>query len=313
MANIDWNRARAFLATAEAGSLSAAARKLGLTQPTLSRQVAAFEAELGVTLFERVGRTLVLTETGASLLEHVRRMGEAAVAMTLSASGYAQAIEGRVSISATDAYAAYILPEIVERIRRDAPQITLVINACNSLSDLRRREADIAIRHVRPDEEGLIGRLVRETAAGFYASRSWVARNGRPDSVEDIASYDLIGYGDTETFAEFMQGIGVHAVDDGFRLVSENSVAVWEMVKRGLGIGLMIREIADRTEDVVELFPDAPPVRVPVWLVAHRELRTSRRVRLVYEILAEELATARSGADDAPATTQLPTVTGSPS
>jgi len=289
MISLDWNRARAFLATAEAGSLSAAARELGLTQPTLSRQVAALETELGVTLFERVGKKLVLTETGNGLLEHVRSMGEAAVAMTLAASGRASAIEGRVSISATDAYAAYILPEIVERIRREAPQVTVVIVSCNSLSDLRRREADIAIRHVRPDEESLIGRLVRETAAGFYASRSWVARNGRPGSLEDIAPCDLIGYGETEQFVEFLQGVGVPAVDHGFRLVSENSVAVWEMVKRGLGIGLMIREIALRTEGVVELFPDAQVAKVPVWLVTHRELRTSRRIRLVHEILAEEL------------------------
>lgn len=241
-------------------------------------------------MFERVGKKLVLTETGAGLVEHARAMGQAAVAMTFAASGRAQAIEGRVSISATDAYAAYILPEIVERIRREAPRIALVIISCNSLSDLRRREADIAIRHVRPEEDGLIGKLVREGTAHFYASQSWVARNGRPRSVEDIAPCDLIGYEETERFAEFMRGVGVRVAEDGFRLVSENSVAVWEMVKRGLGIGVMSREVAGRTDGVVELFPDAEAIRFPVWVVTHRELRTSRRIRLVYEILAEDLA-----------------------
>lgn len=140
MITIDWNRTRAFLATAEAGSLSAAARKLELTQPTLSRQVAALEAELGVTLFERIGKRLVLTKAGESLLEYARAMGEAAVAMTFAATGRAEAIEGRVTVSATDAYAAYTLPEIVERIRKEAPQVTLVIVSSNSLSDLQRRE-----------------------------------------------------------------------------------------------------------------------------------------------------------------------------
>lgn len=297
MTNIDWNRARAFLATAEAGSLSAAARRLGLTQPTLSRQVAALEADLDVTLFERVGKKLALTETGESLLEHVRAMGEAAMAMTFAASGRAQAIEGRVSVSATDGYAAYILPEIVERIRREAPQITLVIVSSNSLSDLRRREADIAIRHVRPEEDGLIGKMVHESEARFYASPSWIARHGQPARVEEIAPHDLIGYEETERFVEFMRGIGVRAAEEGFRLVSENSVVVWEMVKRGLGIGLMSSEIARRTEGVVELFPGSEPARFPVWLVTHRELRTSRRIRLVYEILAEELA--RCGKEEA--------------
>lgn len=285
---MDWNRAQAFLATAEAGSLSAAARQLGLTQPTLSRQVAALEAELDATLFERVGKKLVLTETGMSLLEHARAMGEAANALTLTASGHTQAIEGRVSISASDAYAAYILPDIAERIRNEAPQITLVIISRNSLSDLRRREADIAIRHVRPAEDGLVGKLVRESTANFYASQSWLARNKRPKSMADIAQH-LIGFEDTERFAQFMRGIGIPATEEGFRLVSENSVVVWEMVKRGLGIGTMMREIAERTTGVVELFPETEAAKVPVWLVTHRELRTSRRIRVVYDILAEEL------------------------
>lgn len=295
MNRIDWNRARAFLATAGSGSLSAAARELGLTQPTLSRQVAALEEELGVTLFERVGKKLVLTPTGESLLGHVRTMGEAATAMTVAASGSAQEIEGRVSISATDAYAAYLLPDIVERIRREAPQITIVIVSQNSLSDLRRREADIAIRHVRPDEDGLIGKLVCESTAHFYASRSWLARNGRPASIAEIAPQDLIAYEEIERFAEFMRGVGVRASADDFRMVSENSVVVWESVKRGLGICIMSREIAGRTEGVVDLFPDFEAPRFPVWLVTHRELRTSRRIRLIYEILADELAQAIRG------------------
>jgi DNA-binding transcriptional LysR family regulator len=237
----------------------------------------------------------VLTETGGTLLEHVRTMGEAALAMALAASGRAQTIEGRVSISATDAYAAYILPGIVEHIRREAPQVTLAIVSCNTLSDLRRREADIAIRHVRPEEDDLVGKLVQQSAARFYASQSWVARNGCPGSVRDIAPDDLIGFEDTERFAEHLRGIGVRATGDGFRLVSGNSVVVWELVKRGLGIGAMLREIADRSEGVVDLFPDAEPIEVPVWLVTHRELRTSRRIRLVFDILADELARLGAG------------------
>lgn len=289
MTSLDWNRVRAFLATAEAGSLSAAAPRLGLTQPTLSRQVAALEAELGVTLFERVGKRLVLTETGAGLVEHAKLMGEGAAGLASAASGRSQEISGRVSVSATDSYAAYILPEIIARLAHEAPQIRLVVVAANTLSDLRRREADIAIRHVRPQEDGLIARQVGESCAPLYASPDWIARHGAPQSVADIPPDQFIGYDDTEEFAAQMRGIGLHPPDQGFRLVSKNSVVVWEMVRRGLGVCLMSREVGARTQGVVELIPGFEPPRFPIWLVAHRELRTSRRLRFVFELLAEDL------------------------
>lgn len=289
METMDWNRARAFLATAEAGSLSAAARALGLTQPTLSRQVAALEEELGLTLFERVGKRLVLTETGAELLAHARAMGEAAAELAFAATGRAEAAGGRVTISAADTYAAYLLPEIVARIRREAPEITVVVVSSNSLSDLRRREADVAIRHVRPEEEGLIGRLLCESTAHIYASEAWLERKGRPESIGAIESTDLLGLDDAERFAEFMRAVGARADADALRVLSSDSVVVWEMVKRGLGVSPMSREIAERTEGVVDLFPGFEVARFPIWLVTHRELRTSRRIRRVFEILTDEL------------------------
>lgn len=292
MNDFDWNLARAFHATAKAGSLSAAARDLGLTQPTLSRQVAEFESRLGVTLFERIGKRLVLTETGRSLVAHGRAMGDAAEALALAASGHAEAIEGRVTLSATDAYCAYILPEICAHIREVAPQITLVVVSTDAISDLRRREADIAIRHVRPNEPDLIGRQIRESTGYFYATSAWVARNGMPVDAADLNPNDLVGYGDAARFAAFMQDIGLRVTAESFRLISESSVAGWEMVKRGLGIGAMMREIAERTPDLVQVLSKVPLPRFPVWLVTHRELHTSRRIRLVFDILAEELREA---------------------
>ncbi len=286
---MDWNHLRAFHATATAGSLSGAARQLGLTQPTLSRQVVALEAELGVALFERVGRKLVLTETGADLLAHIKVMGEAAEAVGLAASGCAQEISGRVSISATDTYAAYILPRIVERIRLEAPQLTIAIVASNELSNLHRREADIAIRHIGPDRPGLVGQHLRDTRADFYASEEWVARNGLPQTQGDLARAELIGFEDAARYAGYLQEIGIPAREGDFRLLSSSSVAIWEMVRRGMGVAPMLREIASRTAGVVRLLPDAKPIEVPIWLVTHQELQAAPRIRLVHAILAEEL------------------------
>lgn len=288
--NIDWNLARAFLMTAEAGSLSAAARLMGLTQPTLSRQVAELEVQLGVTLYERIGKRLVLTEAGHGLLEHVRAMSEAADAMALAASGRSQAIEGRVRISATDGYSAYVLPELVERIRNEVPEVTIDLISSDSISDLRKREADIAIRFLRPDADELIGKLVRESTAHLYASKAWVKHKGLPPSPGAIASKDIVGFSEPELCAEYMRSVGVQAAADEFRLISDNAVVAWEMIKRGLGVGFMMREIADRTAGVVQLFPNAPPIPVPVWLVTHRELRTSRRIRAVFDLLANAFA-----------------------
>ncbi|MCJ7598755.1 MAG: LysR family transcriptional regulator, partial [Methyloceanibacter sp.] len=138
----DWNQARAFLATVEEGSLSAAARALGMTQPTLGRQVAALEQELGVVLFERVGRGLTLTPNGLELVDHVRAMRDAASQVSLTASGQSQTIEGSVCISASEAVAAYQLPPILAKLRDIAPGIEVEVVASTAVSDLRRREAD---------------------------------------------------------------------------------------------------------------------------------------------------------------------------
>ena len=286
---MDWNHIRAFHATAVAGSLSAAARQLALTQPTLSRQVAALEADLGVTLFERRGRKLVLTQTGMELLDHIRIMGDAADTLVLAASGRAQEIGGRVCISATDTCSAYILPEIVARIRSEVPQITIAIVASNEFSDLHRGEADIAIRHVRPERPGLVGRHICDTEAGFFASEDWVARNGLPERPADLANAGLMGFEDPR-FSSFLREIGIPIDKADFRIVSESAVVIWEMVKRGMGVAVMLREVAERTPGVVNLLPEMAPIPVPIWLVTHQELQSSPRIRLVQAIVAEELA-----------------------
>jgi DNA-binding transcriptional LysR family regulator len=288
---LDWNLARAFCATAEAGSLSAAARQLRLTQPTLSRQVAALEAALGVTLFERVGKALVITATGLELLEHAQAMAASADAMALAAAGTVQDVEGQVSISASEAVAVYILPEIVARIRKEAPRVTVGVVVSNAISDLRRREADIAIRHVRPTEPEVIGRLVGETTAHFYAAQTWIARQGAPTGLEDLGEADLLGFAPVQRFTAHLKALGVPAAAGRFRIVSENAVAMLEMARHGLGIVAMMRDIAESMPELVRLLPDLPGTPIPIWLVTHRELRTSRRVRVVYDILADALGT----------------------
>ena len=286
----DWNQLRAFLETAEAGSLSAAARRLGLTQPTLSRQVAAIEQQLGVTLFERVGKRMALTGAGLALLEPVRAMGAAAQALALAAGGQSQDVEGVVCISASEAVAAWLLPDLLARLREQAPGIVVEVVATDTLSDLRRREADIAVRHVRPEQPDLIGRLLREATAGFYASAAWVRRHGHPRTAAQAAQHAFVGGDRAGRYLEYLRGHGLPLGAANIVCHAESSVTSWALVRAGLGIGAMMDEIAARQPDIVRVLDEVPPVRFPIWLVTHRELRTARRIRVVFDLLAEALA-----------------------
>lgn len=290
MNTLDWNQLRAFLETADTGSLSAAARKLGLTQPTLSRQVAAIEQRMGVTLFERVGKAMALTPTGLDLLEHARAMGAAAEALSLAATGRSQAVGGVVSVSATDMVAAALLPPLVRQLREREPGIAIEVIATNAMSDLQRREADIAIRHVKPEQPDLIARLVREATAHFYASTDWVGTHGHPRTAQDAAQLPFVGSDRNGQYLAFLRMQGLPLSEANLSCYADHSVAHWALVQQGLGIGAMMDEIARATPGVVRVLDEVPPVRFPIWLVTHRELRTARRIRVVFEALAQGLA-----------------------
>lgn len=290
MDKLDWNQLKAFLETAETGSLSAAARKLGLTQPTLSRQVAAIETRLGVTLFERVGKSMALTPTGLDLLEHARAMGAAAEALGLAATGRSQALDGVVSVSATDAVASYLLPPLVKRLREQEPGIAIEVIASNALSDLMRREADIAIRHVKPVQPDLIARLIREAEAHFYASKDWVKRHGHPRTAKDATHLPFVGADRSGQFLGYLRQHGLPVSEANFSCYVDHSVAHWALVRGGMGIGAMMTEIGGTTPGIVRVLDEVAPVRFPIWLVTHRELRTSRRIRVVFDALAQGLA-----------------------
>ena len=290
MDKVDWNQLRAFLETAETGSLSAAARKLGQSQPTLSRQVAALELALGVTLFERVGKTMALTTTGQELLGHARVMGAAAHELGLAATGRSEEVSGVVSVATSDAVAAYLMPKILLQIREAAPGIQVEVVASDGFSDLLRREADIAIRHVRPEQPELIGRLVRHSSACFYASESWVREHGLPRTAEEAVQHDFIGMDRAGHYLQHMRSKGLQLSSANFRSYADNSVTYWEMVRQGLGIGAIMEEIARETPGMVRVLEDVSPFQLPIWLVTHRELRTARRIRIVFDLLAEILA-----------------------
>ena len=288
--SFDWNQIRAFLATAEEGSLSAAARALGSTQPTVGRQISGLEADLGVTLFERAGRSLVMTGAARDLLEHVQAMGDAASRVSMVAAGQSEEVAGRVVITASDLLAAGYLPKVLRRLREEAPGIIVDIVASNRIENLTRRDADIAIRHVQPEQSDLIARRLPDASAGYYAATSYLDRYGRPETVAELEHHSFIGPRDTGQMLAFLTGQGVTVLPERFRANSDSAVVMWEMMRAGLGILVGPVEFAPDTTGIERVLPEAPPIRFPVWLATHRELRTSRRIRIVFDLLAEALA-----------------------
>ncbi len=285
----DWTRVRAFLVTAEEGSFSAAGRALGMAQPTVGRQVAALEEELDVVLFERVGHGLALTQTGLSLLEHARGMGEAATRLSLIAAGQSVSLEGIVIISASQIDAMYTLPTIIAHLRTVHPGIEVEIVATNDASDLARREADIAIRSFRPTQPDLLARKVRERFARLYATPDYLEAIGNPSTADELSRGQFLGFDRGDALIKGLGALGLSLTPASFPIITENQLVQWELAKRGAGICIMVEEIGDAEPLVRRALPDFPPFPMATWLTTHRELSTSRRLRVVFDLLLEGL------------------------
>lgn len=291
----DWNRMRAFLVTAEEGSLSAAARALNSSQPTVGRQVSALEDELDVALFERIGSRLELTPGGLELVQHARAMCEAASRASLAASGRSQTLEGSVRLSVGELFASHVLPPIIEKLRAQEPGIEIV--ASNDASDLRRREADIAFRSQRPgraelnpDQPDLIAKKVGDLASRLYAAPAYLERLGRPRTMADLSGADFIDFDDSGAYRAYLNTLGFELTRRNFPVRTQSHGAQWGLAKSGVGLVTTLEMIGDADPQMERVLPDFTIMRA-MWLVTHRELKTSRRIRRVFDFLYAELKT----------------------
>ena len=288
--NFDWNRARAFLVAAEEGSLSAAARALETTQPTIGRQIAALERELGVTLFERMAHGLELTESGLQLLASVRLMGQSATEFSLRASGQSQQLEGRVCISASELHAIHYLPPIVAKLRAQEPGIEIDIQSSNSVSDLKQRDADIALRNFRPNQPDLIIRKLRDENIWLYATQSYLENFPAFAAAADLSGLQIIGYEQTESMLSLVKTMGFPVTLKNLAMTSPSYLMQMSLIKQGLGVGMLPASNGDAEPSLVRAFEHLGAlIEIPLWLVVHRELHTSLRVRRVFDLLVTEM------------------------
>jgi DNA-binding transcriptional LysR family regulator len=288
--NFDWNHIRAFLVTAEEGTLSAAAKMLGSTQPTLSRQVCALEAELNLTLFERVGQRLVLTNSGLELLEYAREMGNSALKFSLAATGQVQQIEGSVTVSVSELTAAYMLPKIIAKLRREEPCIDIEVVVTNESSDLKRREADIAIRNFHPKQNDLIAKKLGEEVIWLYGTQKYLDQIAPVTHLSELEALQIIGFDRSNAVTDLLNKQGWELSKQNFSLITSFQLLQVALCKESQGLIFLPEKIGDQEPSLVCAFESKGPVmRLPIWLVCHQELRTSLRVRRVFDFIATQM------------------------
>lgn len=283
---LDWTLVQTFIAVAEEGSLSAAARRLGITQPSVGRQVKNIEENLDVTLFRRVHRGFDLTETGAELLGPAREMQTAAAKFRLAAEGHSETLSGTVRITASEVVSHYTLPPILAKIRRKEPEIQLEIVPSDTSENLLFREADIAIRMYRPTQLDVITKHVCDLPTALYASKSYIKRRGLPQSAEELMTHDLIGFDRSELIINEMRKMGFDVDREFFPLRTDSQVLYWELVRAGCGIGAAQRVIGDNEPKVERLFDGLELPLLPVWVTAPEVLRGNMRIKRIFDLLA---------------------------
>jgi DNA-binding transcriptional LysR family regulator len=285
--SFDWSLMRSFLAVIETGSLLAAARQLRVSQPTLGRHVAELERQLGTVLFERTGRGLVATSAARSIADQVRAMADNAEAIARTLTGQSKQLTGSVRITASETVATYLLPPLLAGFRERETSIAIDIIASNAVSNLLRREADIAVRMVRPAQSSLVARRVGEVRIGAYARKDYLRRRGVPRMPGDVSHHDLIGLDRDDSIIRAFASFGHRIERDSFLIRSDDHLVLWQALRAGLGIGFAATWLADCEPSLERVLPDLPMPTLPVWLAVHREIRSSARIRVLYDFLAE--------------------------
>jgi DNA-binding transcriptional LysR family regulator len=291
----DWALWRSFSAVVANGSLSAAARELGISQPTVGRHIETLEADLGLTLFERTLSGLKPNVTALRLYEPVAQAQASLAEAAIMAEGAQAEYGGTVRITASAVISNYALPGLLVPIRERYPNIALETVPSDSAENLLLREADIAIRMFRPTQLELVTRHLGNLPIVPAAHQSYLDRRGTPRAIPDLYSHDLIGLDRSDLIIVHAQRIGLPLRREHFSIRSDDQPQLWELMKAGLGIGFAQASLIRRTPGMVALPLDLSIPPLEVWLTTHRELFTSHRIRAIYDALAEGLVAYING------------------
>lgn len=285
LTNLDWSLIQSFLAVAETGSLSGAARRLNASQPTLGRHIRTLEETLGIELFHRHARGFELTRLGHDIQNHARRMEEAMAALALTAAGGETRLAGDVRIATSVFMAHHAMPGIIADIRAQEPDIHIDLVPSDASENLLFREADIAVRMYRPEQLDMVTKHLGDITLGMFATTGYLDRKGRPRTAEDLRRHDMVGYDANDDILREMRAMGLPASRDWFAVRCDNQSAYWELIRAGCGLGFCQRNIALATPGLEEVRVDFPLPVLPVWLTAHESLRHTPRISRVWTLL----------------------------
>lgn len=290
-----WDLYRTFAAVLREGSLSGAARSLGLTQPSVARHIEALERAIGGTLFVRSPRGLSPTDRAAALRPFAEELAATSAALRRTASAPAHAIAGTVRVTASEIVAIEHLPPLLATLRQRHPALAVELVASDAVDDLLQRRADIAIRMVQPAQQALVARRVGSVTLGLHAHRDYLAKRGSPPSLAELRTHDLIGVdSDSATARAVLAALPGFTLGD-FALRTDSAIGQLAAIRAGCGIGICQVEIARRDAALVRILPESLAMVLPLWVVMHEDLRTSVRCRAVFDHLAEALATEFGG------------------
>jgi DNA-binding transcriptional LysR family regulator len=289
---MEWTLVRSFLAVARRGSLSAAARATGLTQPTIGRHVEQLEQHLNLALFTRSNTGLIPTQAALGLMQHAEsmEMAMAALVRASEAGGDAIAPRGTVRITTSEIMGLYAVPPILRDLRFSYPKIVFELALNNRSDDLLRRAADIAVRMGRPQQEGLVARKMGDVFLRFYAHRSYVERFGAPTSMQDLRQFHLIGFDKDDHSARSVVAGSFPVSRDLFALRCDNGGAQIAALKAGLGIGLIQSAIARLDPELVEILPEEASLKLECWLAVHEDQKNQPAIRATFDALADGLS-----------------------
>jgi DNA-binding transcriptional LysR family regulator len=287
--SFDWALIKTFIAVLDEGSMVGAARKMGALQPTLSRQMDALEAQLKVALFERTGRGVTPTAVALAIAAAARQMAAGASTVQEVLAGKRTATGGQIRITTSQVAACYLLPPVLGALQRAEPDMQIELVVSNNITNLVRRDADIAVRMVRPLQSSVTAKKLGEVTIVACAHRSYLQRMGIPKHPGDLATHQLIGYDRDDGLIKGFARYGASIRREHFAMRTDDHIAYGRLVAEGAGIGFVAQYNLRFWPDVVPLLPTLKIPALPCWLAVHREIRGNRLVKRAFDFLAEAI------------------------